>query len=369
MVAPVDGLAAERTADVGRVDMTDPTGRRRPAESEAAPLAAFVDGCRRVNRAPAVWAAVWAITIAVCLPLALAIREALAASLGSSLAAETAADAVNYSWMQEFASTATGLGVTVKPSIVGFAAVLDSTSGFLDRERQPALVLSAAVAYMALWVFLAGGIIDRYARERPVRSHAFFAACGVFFFRFLRLAAIMGGAYVALFGWLHPWLFDDLYPRLTRELTAERNAFAIKSLLYLVFGTSLSACNIVSDYAKVRAVVEDRRSMAGAIRSALRFIFRNFRAAFALYVINLVLFLFVLAAYAAVAPGAGAGGWWILVTFAVSQLYIAGRLWVKLVVVASETALFQRRLAHAGYVAAPAPIWPESPAAEAVSRP
>jgi hypothetical protein len=54
------------------------------------------------------------------------------------------------------------------------------------------------------------------------------------------------------------------------------------------------------------------------------------------------------------------------VGFALGQLYIVGRLWVKLLFWASATALFQSRLAHAGYVAKPVPVWPESPAAEAL---
>ena len=45
--------------------------------------------------------------------------------------------------------------------------------------------------------------------------------------------------------------------------------------------------------------------------------------------------------------------------FAIGQLYILGRLWVKLVFWASETALFQSRLAHAGYIARPQPVWPD----------
>jgi hypothetical protein len=36
----------------------------------------------------------------------------------------------------------------------------------------------------------------------------------------------------------------------------------------------------------------------------------------------------------------------------IGQLYVLVRSWVKLVFWASETALFQSRLAHAGYVAA-----------------
>jgi hypothetical protein len=85
-----------------------------------------------------------------------------------------------------------------------------------------------------------------------------------------------------------------------------------------------------------------------------------------LYLADAVLFAAVLAVYAAVAPGAGSTGWSMWLGFAIGQLYLLARLWVKLVFWASETALFQGRLAHAGYVAAARPIWPDSPAAEAL---
>jgi hypothetical protein len=34
--------------------------------------------------------------------------------------------------------------------------------------------------------------------------------------------------------------------------------------------------------------------------------------------------------------------------------------------IASQVALYQANLAHASYVSAPVPVWPESPAAEAI---
>ena len=108
--------------------------------------------------------------------------------------------------------------------------------------------------------------------------------------------------------------------------------------------------------------------MLGAIRAAIGFIQRNTAAAVALYLIDFALFLIVLAVYAVIAPGAGGGGLSIWIGFAVGQLYVVARLWVKLVFWASETALFQGGLAHAGYVAAPKPVWPDSPTAEAISR-
>ena len=35
---------------------------------------------------------------------------------------------------------------------------------------------------------------------------------------------------------------------------------------------------------------------------------------------------------------------------------------------AARDAYFQSQLSHVGYVAAPSPVWPESPAAEALGR-
>ena len=54
-------------------------------------------------------------------------------------------------------------------------------------------MLAAAVAtYLLVWIFLSGGVLDRYARQRPTRAHGFFAAAGVFFWRFLRLGLVAG---------------------------------------------------------------------------------------------------------------------------------------------------------------------------------
>jgi hypothetical protein len=48
------------------------------------------------------------------------------------------------------------------------------------------------------------------------------------------------------------------------------------------------------------------------------------------------------------------------------QAWVLARLALKLQFLASQTALFQKSLAHAMYTAAPAPMWPESAAAEAI---
>jgi hypothetical protein len=336
------------------------------ARVSGGPFSAAIDGIRRVNRAPAILLGVWALTLCVSLPLTLALRGMLAQHLGRSLAADTAAGGVNYDWMQEFGDQTTGLGVTFKPTIIGFGAVLDNLSAFLDDTSRPIVIVGAASIYVTLWIFVAGGILDRYARDRTTRAYGFFATSGVFFFRFLRLAAVQWMVYAALFGSLHPWLFNRLYPRITHEMSVERTAFLARAAFYLVFGVIIAAGAMIFDYAKVRAVVEDRRSMLSAISASVGFIRRNAAAAVALFVANFALFALAIAVYAFVAPGGGGSGVSLWIGLAIGQLYILARLWVKLVFWASEIALFQGRLAHAGYVARPQPIWPDSPAAEAI---
>jgi hypothetical protein len=202
-----------------------------------------------------------------------------------------------------------------------------------------------------LWLFLAGGILDRYARARATRSYEFFTACGVYFGRFLRMAPFIAVVYYALFAVVHPLLFERVYVELTRDVTVERTAFFIRLVLYAVFGALLAVVSVVFDYAKVRAVVEDRRSMIGAMAAGARFARRNATAVVALYVTTGCLFVAVLAIYAIAAPGASSTGAGVWIGLLIGQLYLLGRLWIRLVFYASETALFQSRLAHAGYIA------------------
>jgi hypothetical protein len=327
---------------------------------------AWRDGWRRVFRAPALALGVFALTFALAAPLAIALNALLRTHLGRSAAAADVADGVSYDWWTEFLSQASGLGSTFTPTIVGFAATLDNLSGVLDAQPEQTLVIGVLALYLTAWTFMTGGILDRYARQRRTRAHGFFGACGVYFFRFLRLAVVAGLVYGWLFTYVHSWLFDDLYGWLTRDVAVERVGFAWRAGLYALFGGLVVAANIVFDYAKVRAVVEDRRSALGALGAATRFIRRQLGRVLRLYALNALVFLGIVGVWAAGAPGAGGPGRSMWLSFAAGQLYVFVRLLLKLQFMASQTALFQANLAHAAYTAAPAPVWPESPAAEAV---
>lgn len=330
---------------------------------------AFGDGLRRVYNAPAVLAGAYLVTLLLTLPLAAVLGGMIEEHLGHSLAADQAAEGVNYDWWQEFESQASGVGRTFSPDIIGFAAPLGNFSRLADGAGVPAAVAGAIGAWLLVWTFLAGGILDRYARNRATRPAGFFSASGVFFFRFLRLGVMAAVAYAVLFGLVHGWLLDDLYGRVTRDFTVERSAFIVRLVLYVVFGVLVAAVALVFDYAKIRAVVEDRRSMIGALRAAIRFVWRRPLATGGLYVMLMALVALVLAAYAAAAPGVWSPGWSMWRGFLIGQVYIVARLWARLAFYGAQTAFFQGELAHASYVAAPEPVWPESPAAETIGSP
>jgi hypothetical protein len=308
------------------------------------------------------------VTLLAALPLSLALRGMIEAHLGQSLVAEAVAAGADYQWWQEFLSQATGLGSTFAPSIVGVGAVLDNLDALADNRPMAATIAGVTAAWLLLWSFLSGGVIDRLARARRTRAHGFFAACGIHFWRFLRLGLFAWLVYYLLFGWLHGWMFSQLYDELVRDLTSERTAALIRLAGYLLFGAVLIFFNLVVDYARIRIVVEDRRSAVGGIVAGTRFVRRHVGRVGALYLLNGLAFVALVALYGLLSPGAPGAGLAMWATLLLGQAYIVGRHYLKLVFYASQTALFQSELAHAGYTAAPPVEWPDAPAAESITN-
>src|ERR1044071_7163813 len=211
----------------------------------------WFDGLRRLRSAFPAVVGVYLLTLLMALPLALTLRDTLQDHLGLSLAANDAADAVNYDWWQEFSGQASGLGTTFTPSIIGFATTLDSFSSLLHERALITPIVAVLAVYLLGWVFV--------ARGRQIGAYHFFAASGTFFLRFLRLGIVAGIVYWFLFTYVHDWLFAKWYVSLTRDLPFERTAFYWRLLMYAIFVTLLAMTTVVFDYAKVRAVVEDRR--------------------------------------------------------------------------------------------------------------
>lgn len=293
-------------------------------------------------RAPAVTLGVLAMTLAVSLPIALTLRPAVADQSGASDPPGRVAAGWDAAWALEIPDQGVGLAGTLTHEIVGFGGSLAIASRVVNGGPLPGALAAAVAAYLVLWTFLWGGILDRLARDRPIGAAAFFSACATFFFRFVRLAVAIGLAYWLVLAGLRPWL-------------------QVPYGLYAVSLGAAVAIGLTADFARVRAVVEDRRSMAGAVVAGLRFVRRRPLAVMGLYGLNLLALVTVVAAWFFAAPGASVPP---ALAWLAALLYLLGRLWVRLALQASYLAYFQSELACAGYTASPLPVWPDSPAAE-----
>jgi len=324
---------------------------------------AIRSGIRRATRAWPIVVGVWVTTLVVSLPTSLGVGERIAAHLGRSLEAEVLAERADYDWMSEFDSQASGAAATFGSTVIGFAAVADSVETLLERHRQPLVILATGVVYGLLWTFLAGGIIDRCARDRALRAQGFFQICGGHFPALIRLGLLSGGVYLVLVSSFSPWLID-LYDQITRNVDVERTAFGIRLGISALFLIVLGGANLMFDFAKIRLVVEDRRSALGAVHAAVRFVAQSPLKSAAVYVGAAIVFALVVGASALLLPGPGRVGPSMWLSAVVAQGVVVGRIWSKLVFWASEAAWFQNRLAHAGYVSRPLPEWPDSVLAE-----
>ena len=127
-------------------------------------LGVWLQGIRRVRRAKSLVLLLWLATLAVTIPPAIELHNAVKTHLGSSLEADSAADGVNFDWLQEFRAQADPLGRSLRPDVIGFAAVMDNTSALADVSQRPVVALTAGAIFVVLTWFLSSGCICRHLR-------------------------------------------------------------------------------------------------------------------------------------------------------------------------------------------------------------
>ncbi|HKW02547.1 MAG TPA: hypothetical protein VJN96_22165 [Vicinamibacterales bacterium] len=280
-------------------------------------LGAFVEGWRRALRAPAIWIGLFTMTLL----LVWAISDV--AGFGT-LRGRLMTPGIDLQ-LRDFAEDVLALG-----------GPLAGESVALDERVMARAVAARTIGQVLVLIFLFGGVLDRLARGRRVGPAAFFGACGGYFGRLLRLYVLVGLAY---------W-------------TVARATASVPALGIVLF----ALVNLVADFARVRAVVEDRRSAVGALLASGRFLRRHAVAALGLSVMSLIAWK---ALNWAVVTVMGPGG---LSYLSVLLLVILISILAQMALAASEIVYFQHALAHADYTAAPLPIWPDSPAAEAIEN-
>jgi NADH:ubiquinone oxidoreductase subunit 6 (subunit J) len=198
------------------------------------------------------------------------------------------------------------------------------------------------VLYLGLYVFLNGGIIGRLIdREGRPTFQAFFADCGRYFGRFVRLFLLSLVFYVLAFGLILAFLSSLLKPVLDQART-EWTPFWVTWLRTLVALLLLSLVHMIFDYARIAVVAENDRRVLRALQRALKFIGRRFFRSWLLYLVIGAGFL-VGAALFLVVQGRlpDSGLVWLGLGLIWGQAFMVFRLWTKMVFFAAQAEYYR----------------------------
>ncbi len=256
------------------------------------------------------------------------------------------------------------LGTALMGGALAAALEAGDVTGRLGGESAPWLLWLVVVV---VGVVLTGGVMDRYARQRPLDARTFWGVSGELAFRLIRLSALGGVLFIVMTGIL-VLVLDAIAVLILEAAGPGQGELAVSALelglgaLYLAAAFALFAA---TDCGRVRMVVERRRSAVFAFTAGARFAWRHRASVVLLYA---ALFATAGTAWALVSAAEA----WLEPTAGVARVLdavqVGSAITAALVSGAAAISLFQASLAHASYVAPPRLVWPDSPAIETLGE-
>jgi len=195
--------------------------------------------------------------------------------------------------------------------------------------------------YLLFNVFLSAGVLAALDSGPQVTLRGFFRNVGRFGWRFLRLFILQTIALAAAVAGYSIWLKDRI------DETAKAYTTDVATTLWNVSGMAVVllvavAVVVVFDYARIRAVVENRRGMIKTAFLSVGFCVRRLFSTVPLFGLGILSIILLYAGYLGlenlVSILAGAS---FVALLLLQQLVILGRLAIRLAIYASERQLFE----------------------------
>jgi hypothetical protein len=304
----------------------------------------------------------WGLVVLVLLAnlgLALVLAVPLARKLEGDLARRGASAGMmygfDYDWWAEWAERQEGPSSALAPDLLGTGFALRNLE-LLLRGWLPAglfargngaspdpTILGLGSLYLLLQVFLTGGLLGVFrAPQGGWTVRGLVHGSGFYFGRILRVSLLALLAAGLLFAGNAP--FARWVDGLARDAVSERTAMALTLGRHALLLLALLLVHMVSSYAKVLVVCEERLSAALAFLSSLAFCARNFIAAFGQYAVVLTCGVALLLLFGALDARLAVIGWKSqLAALVLLQAFVAARVALRLGLLAAQVELRRTR--------------------------
>jgi hypothetical protein len=315
---------------------------------------AIREGFSAVRRSFGLVAVVWAANLALAAALALPLSGLIERGLEKRESATHMLYGFDYSWWSRWSEQQPGWAAAFRPDIFGAGFAFQNAEALMRGQLPAGLLLPDAeggldpvigalgLLYLLLQTFLLGGILGAFRSEQGSwTARGLLHGSSFYFGRFVRIAAIaLVCDSLLLHLNVHLARFVD---RLATEAVSESAAMAWALGRHALLLIALLLVSLVSTYAKVVVVLEERRSALLAFLSGLAFCVSNARRVLSHYFALLLAGAVLLALWAAVDARIETTGYKTqIVTLALMQALVLGRVFLRLSLLAGQVALYRR---------------------------
>lgn len=303
---------------------------------------AVIRGLMRMAECSGLVVVMWLIVLVAALPMAVVMEDLIQTDVGSSMIHEDLRRALDLGWLEEFHSRRGGLAESLRPVRLSPAMVFETVdlwvSGAWVSENRA--LAAAGGLFLVVWILVQGGILTHLiSPELRFRWSTFLAAGGNYFFRFLRLALMMGAGYYGVFK-LSYWLFPAI-DRWTYDITTEKTVLGYNLAALGLIAILLTSVHLVGEFARIATVQEKRRSMILAVVRSVRLVGRHPLQSTGVFLVMFLMLGLLKVAYYWIAPGiSGVSPLALLLTFAVGQGYLLIRWGLRIARYGAEIDLY-----------------------------
>jgi hypothetical protein len=281
-------------------------------------IKSYRSGWKKVWKNKKMWVLLYLLNFVFALLSAVPFLGFLSKSIGHSLANSRMLDGFDYTFlsdlMREYGS--------------GLSVIMNLSMGII-------------LLFFIFSIFWMGGILSILKNEENDYSfRKFWQGSAVYFWKLTRLTFYFTFFQIVILGFFaFLFLQQGVSP-----FEVESEVSIIKSILILlpIYLLSATIFFMIQDYAKIHIVHDETKFIFQPIKNAFRFVFKNFRKCFGLYLLNLLTFAVFFSIYWILSNSFNSNSTpTITLLFLIGQTFIFSRIAVKLLNLGSAMELFQ----------------------------